>query len=158
MSTIQAEISGGGRRVAVVVSRFNHSLSRRLLEGCEAMLRARGCTEIDVVWVPGAFEIPLAARACADTGRYAAIVALGAVVRGATPHFDYVCRGVTDGVREVSLQTRVPVAFGVLTTDNPEQALERAAREGESGSNKGAEAAEVALEMAGLLAKIEKAR
>jgi len=158
MNTLQSDISGSGRRVAIVVSRFNHSLSHRLLEGCEATLRAKGCNEIDVVWVPGAFEIPLAARACADTGRYQAIVALGVVVRGGTPHFDYVCRGVTDGVRDINVETKVPVAFGVLTTDNVEQALERAAREGEAGSNKGSEAAEVALEMAGLLKLIEKAR
>ena len=136
MNTLQSEISGSGRRIAIVVSRFNHSLSRRLLEGCEATLRAKGCSEIDVVWVPGAFEIPLAARACADTGRYQAIVALGVVVRGGTPHFDYVCRGVTDGVRDINVETKVPGAFGVLTTDNVEQALERAAREGEAGSNK----------------------
>lgn len=157
MTTLQAEVAGTGRRVAVVVSRFNHSLSRRLLEGCETTLRARGCSEIDVVWVPGAFEIPLAARACADTRRYDAIVALGVVIRGGTPHFDYVCRGVTDGVRDVNVETKVPVAFGVLTTDNVEQALERAVRPGESGSNKGSEAAEVALEMANLLTQIEKA-
>ena len=157
MTTLQADVTGTGRRVAVIVSRFNHSLSRRLLEGCEATLRARGCSEIDVVWVPGAFEIPLAARVCADTRRYAAVVALGVVIRGGTPHFDYVCRGVTDGVRDVNVETQVPVAFGVLTTDNVEQALERAARPGEAGSNKGSEAAEVALEMAELLAQIEKA-
>lgn len=157
MTTLQADVTGTGRRVAVIVSRFNHSLSRRLLEGCEATLRARGCSEIDVVWVPGAFEIPLAARVCADTRRYAAVVALGVVIRGGTPHFDYVCRGVTDGVRDVNVETKVPVAFGVLTTDNVEQALERAARPGEAGSNKGSEAAEVALEMAELLAQIEKA-
>ena len=156
MTTLQADVTGTGRRVAVIVSRFNHSLSRRLLEGCEATLRARGCSEIDVVWVPGAFEIPLAARACADTRRYAAVVALGVVIRGGTPHFDYVCRGVTDGVRDVNVETKVPVAFGVLTTDNVEQALERAARPGETGSNKGSEAAEAALEMAELLAQIEK--
>ena len=158
MNTLQSEISGSGRRIAIVVSRFNHSLSRRLLEGCEATLRAKGCSEIDVVWVPGAFEIPLAARACADTGRYQASVALGVVGRGGTPHFDYVCRGVTDGVRDINVETKVPVAFGVLTTDNVEQALERAAREGEAGSHKGSAAAEVALEMAGLLTLIEKAR
>ncbi len=151
MSTIETEIDGRGRRIALVVSRFNHPVSRRLLDACSARLKEAGCADVDVLWVPGAFEIPLAAQAAAETGRDDAIVALGAVIRGGTPHFDYVCRGVTDGVRDVSLRTRVPVAFGVLTTDTLEQALERAARPGEPGRNVGGEAAEVALEMASLL-------
>jgi 6,7-dimethyl-8-ribityllumazine synthase len=104
--------------------------------------------DVHVAWVPGAFEIPQTARALADTRRYDAIIALGVVIRGGTPHFDYVCRGVTDGVREVMRDTGVPVAFGVLTTDDVEQALERAG--GEHG-NKGRDAAQVAIEMARLL-------
>ncbi len=151
MSTLEIEVDGRGRRIAVVVSRFNHPVSRRLLDGCTARLKEAGCAEVDVLWVPGAFEIPLAAQSAAETGRYHAIVALGAVIRGDTAHFDVVCRAVTDGVRDVNLRTRVPVAFGVATTNTLEQALERAVREGEPGRNLGAEAAEAALEMAGLL-------
>ena len=151
MTTIETQRTGNERRVAAVVSRFNHPVSSRLLDGCMARLAEQGCTDVDVLWVPGAFELPLAAQAAAETGRYDAIVVLGAVIRGGTPHFDYVCRAVTDGVRSVTLATRVPIAFGVLTTDTPEQALERAAPPGEPGANKGAEAADVALEMAGLL-------
>jgi 6,7-dimethyl-8-ribityllumazine synthase len=137
-------------RFAVVVSRFNHLVSVRLLEGCTAELARRGVAadDVHVAWVPGAFEIPQAARALADTRRYDAIVALGVVIRGGTPHFDYVCQGVTDGVREVMRDTGVPVAFGVLTTDDVEQALDRAG--GEHG-NKGRDAAQAALEMARLL-------
>lgn len=158
MPEIPSRIDGRGRRVAVVVSRFNHPISRRLLEGCERRLEQLGCADVEVLWVPGAFEIPLAAQSAAETGRYDAIVALGVVIRGDTPHFDYVCRGVTDGLREVGLRARVPVAFGVLTTDTAEQALERAAKPGEAGSNKGEEAAEVALEMAHVLAALGERR
>jgi 6,7-dimethyl-8-ribityllumazine synthase len=140
----------GSLRLAIVVSRFNHLVSVRLLEGATAELSRRGVAaeDVDVAWVPGAFEIPQTARALADTRRYDAIIALGVVIRGGTPHFDYVCRGVTDGVREVMRDTGVPVAFGVLTTDDVEQALDRAG--GEHG-NKGRDAAQVAIEMARLL-------
>ncbi len=144
--------------MAVVVSRFNHVVSARLLDGCLARLRELGCEDVDVIWVPGAFEIPLAMRTATETGRYDALVALGAVIRGQTSHFDYVCRGVTDGLREVSLRSGCPAAFGVLTTDTVEQALARAAAPGEPGYNKGAEAAEVALEMAGLLTTLRKGK
>jgi 6,7-dimethyl-8-ribityllumazine synthase len=136
-------------RFGIVVSRFNHMVSVRLLEGCAAELGRRGCSpsDIHVAWVPGAFEIPQAARALANTGRYDALVALGAVIRGGTPHFDYVCRAVTDGVRETIRDTGVPIAFGVLTTDDVEQAL---ARTGGAEGNKGEEAALAAIEMARL--------
>jgi 6,7-dimethyl-8-ribityllumazine synthase len=142
-------------RFAVVVARFNHLLSARLLEGCVAELERRGADpdEIHVAWVPGAFEIPQAARALATSGRYDAIVALGVVIRGGTPHFDYVCRAVTDGVREVIRDTAVPVAFGVLTTDDAQQALDRA---GGSEGNKGEEAALAAIEMARLAPRVSK--
>ena len=134
-------------RFGIVVSRFNHMVSVRLLKGCTRELEKRGASadDIHVAWVPGAFEIPLAARALARTGRYDALVTLGAVIRGGTPHFDYVCRAVTDGVCEVMRDTSVPVAFGVLTTDDVDQALARA---GGSEGNKGEEAARAALEMA----------
>ena len=144
-----------GLRFAVVVSRFNHPISRRLLEACAEELEQRGALpeDVHVAWVPGAFEIPLAAATLAASGRYAAVVTLGAVIRGGTPHFDYVCRAVTDGVREAARDSGVPVAFGVLTTDDVEQALERA---GEGEANKGREAARAAIEMACLRRALEK--
>jgi 6,7-dimethyl-8-ribityllumazine synthase len=139
-----------GQRFAIVVARFNHLVTVRLLEGCTAELERRGVApdDVHVAWVPGAFEIPTACRALAETGRYAAVVTLGAVIRGGTPHFDYVCRAVTDGVREAARDTGVPVAFGVLTTDDIDQALERV---GGSDGHKGEEAAAVAVEMARLV-------
>lgn len=144
-----------GLRFAVVVSRFNHLVSVRLLEACTRELEKRGADpgDIHVAWVPGAFEIPLAARTLARSGRYDAVVTLGAVIRGGTPHFDYVCRGVTDGVREVMRDTSVPVAFGVLTTNDVEQALVRA---GGGEGNKGEEAALAAIEMARLVAQLSE--
>jgi 6,7-dimethyl-8-ribityllumazine synthase len=147
---IFASCDVGPLRFAVVVSRFNHLVSVRLLEGCTAELHRHGIAaeDVHVAWVPGAFEIPQAARTLAGTRRYDAIIALGVVIRGGTPHFDYVCKGVTDGVREVMRDTGVPVAFGVLTTDDVEQAIDRAG--GEHG-NKGRDAAQVAIEMARLL-------
>lgn len=156
MSVIESRLDGRGLCVAVVVSRFNHPISRRLVEACCLRLSELGCEPSDVHWVPGAFEIPLAARACGQTGRYDAVVALGAVIRGSTPHFEYVCRAVTDGCREAASSLGLPVAFGVLTTDNVEQALERAAAPGEPGRSVGREAADVAVEMARLLKQIEK--
>ena len=139
-----------GLRIAIVVSRFNHLITVRLLDGCVAELLERGARSEDlhVAWVPGAFEIPQAARTLAASGRYDAIVTLGVVIRGGTPHFDYVCRAVTDGVREIIRDTGVPVGFGVLTTDDTAQALARAG--GEHG-NKGAETALAVIEMAHLV-------
>lgn len=151
-----------GLRIGVVVSRFNDAVGRNLLDGCVAALARCGARaeDVHVAWVPGAFEIPLAALGMARSGRYDALVALGAVIRGGTPHFDYVCRGVTDGVRQAMCETGVPIAFGVLTTDNAAQAGERAAPPcgpGEPGGgggashiNKGEEAALAAVEMAHL--------
>jgi 6,7-dimethyl-8-ribityllumazine synthase len=141
-------------RFAVVASRFNHLVSVRLLDGCTSELSSRGARpgDIDVFWVPGAFEIPQAARLLAETGRYAAIITVGAVIRGGTPHFDFVCSGLTDGVREVMRDTGVPVAFGVLTTNSVEQALERA---GGSQGNKGCDVAVAAIEMARLRASLD---
>ncbi|MEE9280873.1 MAG: 6,7-dimethyl-8-ribityllumazine synthase [Myxococcota bacterium] len=154
MRTVETKLAGEGVRVGLVVARFNHLITRRLVEGCEGRLRQLGCEETEVLWVPGAFEVPLGAQEAARTGRYDALVAIAVVVRGDTPHFDYVCRGVTDGVRQVGLEQRIPVAFCVLTTETVEQALVRAARPGEPGINKGAEAAEVAVEMASLLRQL----
>ncbi len=144
-----------GLRVAVVVSRFNHLISSRLLEGCCEELERRGVRghDVHVAWVPGAFEIPLAARTLASSGRYHAVVTLGVVIRGGTPHFDYVCRGVADGVMAIMRDTGVPVAFGVLTCDDVAQAMARA---GGAEGNKGHEAALAAIEMARLLPGLEK--
>jgi 6,7-dimethyl-8-ribityllumazine synthase len=149
MRTYPVAQDAAGLRFAIVVSRFNHLISVQLLEGCVDALVAHGAKpeDLHVAWVPGAFEIPLAARWLAGSGRYEAIVALGAVVRGGTPHFEYVCRAAADGVREVARDSGIPVAFGVLTTDDTEQALARA---GGAQGNKGAEAALAALEMARL--------
>jgi len=145
-----------GLRFAVIVSRFNHLISARLLEACTDTLTSRGADpdQVDVVWVPGAFEIPLAARTLAASGRYDALVTLGSVIRGGTPHFDYVCMGVTDGLREVMRDTLIPVGFGVLTTDDVEQALDRA---GGNYGNKGEDAALAAIEMAQLMPRLGKA-
>ncbi len=156
MKTYPSSDDARGLRFGVVAARFNHLITVRLVEGCVERLRACGAApaDIHVAWVPGAFELPQAARALARSGRYDALAALGCVIRGGTPHFEYVCRGVTDGVREVIRETDVPVAFGVLTTDDVAQALARA---GGSDGNKGAEAAQVAIEMARLLRSAERA-
>ncbi|MDJ0786071.1 MAG: 6,7-dimethyl-8-ribityllumazine synthase [Myxococcota bacterium] len=155
MRSHPARIEGRGLRFGVVVARFNHLVTARLLEGCVGELLRRGCArdDVHVAWVPGAFELPQAAERLARSGRYDAIVTLGAVIRGGTPHFEYVCSGVTDGVREAMRDTGVPIAFGVLTTDDLEQAWSRA---GGSHGNKGEEAALAALEMVNLCASIEK--
>ena len=152
--TFASDLDASGLRFGVVVSRFNHPISAMLLEGCLEALREHGAAGdgIDVAWVPGAFEIPQAARVMASTGRYAALVTLGSVIRGGTPHFEYVCAGVTDGVREVMRDTGVPVSFGVLTTDNIEQALARCGGEME---NKGRDVALAAIEMARLVPAVE---
>jgi len=133
-------------RVAVVVSRYNELVTERLLDGARARLTELGvdATTVDVVWVPGAFELPLAAAAAAATGRYRAIVALGCVIRGETAHFDYVAGEAARGLQSVALSYRLPLGFGVLTTETFEQAMDRA---GGAAGNKGAEAAETALRM-----------
>lgn len=137
-----------------MVSRFNPLISNRLLDGCARELERRGCRpdDIHVAWVPGAFEIPLAVRRLAASERYDAVVTLGSVIRGGTPHFEYVCQGVTDGIRSVMSDTKVPVAFGVLTLDDLDQALERT---GGSHGHKGEEAALAAIEMARLCAHVD---
>jgi 6,7-dimethyl-8-ribityllumazine synthase len=153
--TYPSSRDAAGLRFAVVVGRFNHPISSALLEACCEDLTSRGAAQDDVhvAWVPGAFEIPLAARKLAESGRYDAIVTLGAVIRGGTPHFAYVCQGVTEGVGAVMRDTGVPVAFGVLTTDDVDSALARA---GGSEGNKGSEAALAAIEMARLVRALAK--
>lgn len=147
MKILNPSLDARGLRIALVVSRFNHLISIRLLESARDTLLEHGLdsSDLELYWVPGAFEIPLAASRLAATGRFDAIVTLGSVIRGGTPHFDYVCRGVTDGVREVMRESGVPVGFGVLTTDDIDQALARA---GGSDGNKGGEVALAAIEMA----------
>ena len=139
-----------GTRFAVVIARFNELIGNRLLAGFEdAIVRHGGDpASIDVYWVPGAFEIPLIAQTVAELGRYGAVAALGAVIRGATPHFDFVASEAAKGVQASALKTGTPVVFGVLTTDTIEQAIERA---GTKGGNKGWEAGITAIEMANLL-------
>ena len=147
--TIEGDLQGQGLKVAVVASRFNGFITDRLLEGALDALRRHGVEEKDitVVKVPGSFELPLGVRKAAK-GKVDAVIALGALIRGGTPHFDYLCAEVTKGIAQVTLETGVPVAFGVLTTDTIEQAVERA---GSKGGNKGFEAALSAIEMAKLL-------
>jgi len=147
MKILNPSLDARGLCIALVVSRFNHLISIRLLESARETLLEHGLdpADLELYWVPGAFEIPLAARRLAESGRFDAIVALGSIIRGGTPHFDYVCRGVTDGVCEVMRESGVPIGFGVLTTDDIDQALARAGgREG----NKGGEVALAAIEMA----------
>jgi 6,7-dimethyl-8-ribityllumazine synthase len=155
MTTYEGRVDGSGRRFALVASRFNEIVTDLLVTGASKELRRNGVDPegIDVAWVPGSFELPVAAAKLARTGRYAGIVALGAVIRGSTPHFDYVAGEAAGGLGAVARETGVPVAFGVLTTETLEQALDRA---GGKAGNKGAEAARTALEMAGLLESIEK--
>ena len=139
---------GAERAVALVVSRFNEFVTAKLRDGARDCLEKHGVTDVEELWVPGAFEIPLAAKAAAESGRFDAVVCLGAVIRGETPHFDYVAAECARGVLNVSALTGVPVTFGVLTTDDAEQALARA---GGPAGNKGFDAARAALEMIDLL-------
>ena len=143
-------VNGQGRRVAIVAGRFNEYVTKHLVEGCLDSLEAHGVPRdrVDLVWVPGAFEIPTAARRLAKRGDVDAIIALGCVIRGETPHFDHICRESAKGIAEVGRRTGVPTIFGVLTVDTLEQAIERA---GTKLGNKGREAAEAAIEMANLV-------
>lgn len=136
-------------KFCVIISRFNDFIGSKLLEGAIDELKRHGVSldNIDVVKVPGAFEIPITAQKCAVSKKYCAIITLGAVIKGSTPHFDYVSAEVSKGVAQVSLQTGIPVVFGVLTTDNIEQAIERA---GTKAGNKGSDAAKTAIEMSNL--------
>jgi 6,7-dimethyl-8-ribityllumazine synthase len=151
----EGSLDGTGRRVAIAASRFNRLVTDPLVAGAVEALRRHGVAEadVDVAWAPGSFELPLVAARLAATGRYAGVVALGAVVRGATAHFDYVAGEAAAGLGAVARASGVPVAFGVLTTDTMEQALDRA---GGKAGNKGAEAALTVLEMAGLLETVDK--
>ena len=152
---IEGNLSAEGRSFGIVASRFNGFVVKALLEGAvEAIRRHGGDAEaVDVAWVPGSYEIPVIARELALSGRYDAVICLGAVIRGATAHFDYVAGGAAGGISNVALQTGVPVIFGVITTESIEQAIERA---GTKMGNKGFEAAVSAIEMADLMVKLRK--
>lgn len=146
---IEGTLNAKGMRVALVAGRFNDFITSKLVEGALDTLKRHGAADqnLTVVWVPGAFEIPLVARKLAAGGKYDAVITLGAVIRGATAHFDYVAAEVSKGVAQAGLETGVPVIFGVLTTDSIEQAIERA---GTKAGNKGADAAMAAMEMVDL--------
>jgi len=152
---IEGQLRTGDANFAIVVSRFNSFITEHLLEGALDALKRHGANEeqITILWVPGAFEIPLAAQKAARSGKFAAVICLGAVIRGATPHFDYVAAEVSKGIATVMLETGLPVIFGVLTTDNIEQAIERA---GTKAGNKGWDAALTALEMIDLNKQISE--
>lgn len=149
----EGRISGEGKRMGIVVGRFNDFISNKLLEGALDALVRHGVNEadIDIVKVPGSFEIPLMAKKMSEKGRYDAVICLGAVIRGSTPHFEYVSAEVSKGVAQVSLESGIPVIFGVITTDTLEQAIERA---GTKSGNKGWSAAVAAMEMANLVASV----
>lgn len=152
-NTFEGMLTVTNEKFCIIVARFNEFISSKLLSGAIDELRRHGVKDdnIDVMWVPGAFEIPLIAKKTAKTGKYSAIITLGAVIRGTTSHYDYVCAEVSKGVASVGLDTGLPVIFGVLTCENIEQAIERA---GTKAGNKGSDAAKSAIEMANLISKI----
>ncbi|MFU0825762.1 6,7-dimethyl-8-ribityllumazine synthase [Clostridium sp.] len=153
MKVYEGNLVAEGLKFGIVVGRFNEFIGSKLLSGALDGLKRHGVkeNEVEISWVPGAFEIPLAAKKMAKSGRYDAVICLGAVIKGATAHFDYVSNEVSKGIASVSLDTEVPVIFGVLTTDTIEQAIERA---GTKAGNKGYEAAVTAIEMSNLLKQI----
>jgi 6,7-dimethyl-8-ribityllumazine synthase len=149
----EGDLSGAGLRFAIVVARFNDFITERLLDGARDALRRHGVRDedVDVAWVPGSMEIPVVAKRLAERGEHDAIICLGAVIRGATAHFDYVAGNAASGIASVALSTGVPCIFGVLTTDTVEQAIERA---GTKAGNKGYDAAVAAIEMGSLMRKL----
>ena len=155
MRTLEGKVVAEGIRIGIVVARFNEFITSKLLGGAIDGLVRHGMNEedVDVAWVPGAFEIPLIAKKMAKSGKYDAVIALGAVIRGSTSHYDYVCNEVSKGVAAASMESGVPVMFGVVTTENIEQAIERA---GTKAGNKGYDAACSAIEMINLIREIEQ--
>ena len=149
----QGMLLGQGLKFGLVVSRFNEFITTKLLEGAQDALIRHGVSgeDIDIAWTPGSFEMPLIAKKMAQTGKYAAVICLGTIIRGGTPHFEYIAAEVSKGIAAVNLETGVPVIFGVITADNLEQAIERA---GTKAGNKGFDAAESAIEMANLLTSL----
>lgn len=154
MKIYEGNVTGKNLKFAIVVARFNEFITSKLLSGALDTLKRHETPEenISVAWVPGAFEIPLVAKKLAESKKFDAVICLGAVIRGATTHYDYVCNEVSKGVAQVSLQTGVPTIFGVVTTENIQQAVERA---GTKAGNKGSDAAMSAMEMANLLKSVE---
>lgn len=155
MKITEGKLTADGIKVGIVASRFNEFITAKLLSGAEDCLLRHGASgdDIAVSWVPGAFEIPLVAKKMAESGKYDAVICLGAVIRGSTDHYDYVCSEVSKGIAQVSLSSGVPVMFGVLTTDSIEQAIERA---GTKAGNKGYDCAMGAIEMANLIKNMGK--
>ena len=155
MKTYEGKLDAKGLKFGIVIGRFNEFISGKLLSGCLDGLKRHGADEagIDIAWTPGAFEIPLMAKKLAESKRYHAVICLGAVIRGATPHFEYVAAEVSKGVAQVGLETGLPVIYGILTTDSLEQAIERA---GTKSGNKGFDAALAAIEMANMFKEIGK--
>ena len=155
MKTFEGKLVSEDIKVGIVVARFNEFITSKLLSGAMDTLISHELKEenIQVAWVPGAFEIPLIASKMAESGKYDAVICLGAVIRGSTSHYDYVCNEVSKGIASVSLKSGIPVMFGVLTTENIEQAIERA---GSKAGNKGSECAEGAIEMVNLIREIQK--
>ncbi|MGM9917032.1 6,7-dimethyl-8-ribityllumazine synthase [Anaerotignum sp.] len=153
MHKIEGNLIANGMKFGIVAARFNEFIVSKLIGGAEDALLRHGAKEDDITlaWVPGAFEIPTAAKQMAQSGKYDAVICLGAVIRGATSHYDYVCNEVSKGIAHVSLETGVPVMFGVVTTENIEQAVERA---GTKAGNKGYDAAVSAIEMVDLIKKL----
>ena len=153
VNVFEGKLVANNEKVAIVISRFNEFITGKLLAGCVDALKRHNIKEenIDVIWVPGAFEIPLIAKKAAANDKYSGVIALGAVIKGSTPHFDYVASEVSKGIAQVALAADKPVAFGVLTTDNIEQAIERA---GTKAGNKGSDAALTMLEMMNLLKQL----
>ena len=151
--TFEGNLMGAGLKIGIVISRFNDAIGKELLRGAQDALLRHGVAAdaIDVAWVPGAFEIPLVAKRMAESGRYHAVICLGVVIRGATAHFEYVAGQAASGITTAALSSGTPLLFGVLTTENIEQAVERA---GTKAGNKGADAAMAAIEMANLLQTI----
>ncbi len=154
VKNIEGELRGEGLKAGIVISRFNDFITTRLLEGAKDALLRHGVDgeDIEVAWVPGSFEIPMITKKMANSDKYDGVICLGAVIRGETPHFEYVSNEVSKGIARVGLNTDIPVSFGILTTDTIEQAVERA---GTKAGNKGFEAAVSMLEMANLLNKFE---
>jgi 6,7-dimethyl-8-ribityllumazine synthase len=155
MKTYEGKLIAEGLKFGIIVGRFNEFIGGKLLSGALDALNRHGVEQdnIEIAWVPGAFEIPLIAKKMANSKKYDGVICLGAVIRGSTPHFEYVSSEVTKGVAHVSLETEIPVIFGVLTTDTIEQAIERA---GTKAGNKGFEAAVTAIEMANLISELKK--
>jgi 6,7-dimethyl-8-ribityllumazine synthase len=153
METYEGKLNAAGKRFALVASRFNSLITKQLIAGAEDSLLRHGASKDDIalVWVPGSFEMPLAAKKCAESGKFNAVVCLGAIIRGGTPHWEYIASEAVKGLAHAMLSTGVPVTFGVLTTDNVEQAIDRA---GAKAGNKGADAAMAAIEMVDLLARM----